>query len=227
MDIAHERAKARGDEGVVIVAKEQSSGRGRRDNKWVGPSGNLYFSFILKPKGSSKDIGQHSFVTAVALADTTKKLLKTNCHYQHKWPNDGLINDKKFSGTLLETSLGENGDVDYLIVGIGVNIVSAPDDKASLNEAAANVLTSEEFLTLYLKNLTDNLQLYREQGFAPIRTKWLQDAKGLHEDITVRLPQDTLKGVFNGLDDNGALLLSSEGGQKIIHAGDVFFGKEI
>lgn len=227
MDTAHEMARSNVQEGFVIVAKEQSDGRGRRANKWIGPLGNLYCSIILKPQGLSRDIGQHSFVAAVALADTVKKCLKPDLRYQHKWPNDGLLNDKKFSGILLEASLAPEGRVDYLIIGIGINIVSSPEDRAFLNDAAQTPFDSKALLEIYLQNLDLNLQSYREHGFAPVRAKWLKDAKGLHEDITVRLPQDTLKGFFNGLDDDGALILGLAEGQKTIHAGDVFFGKEI
>lgn len=227
MDVAHELARSHNPEGVVIVAKEQSDGRGRRDSKWFGPLGNLYFSSILRPPGLSRDVGQHSFILAVALAATVKKRIQENCRYQHKWPNDGLLNGKKFAGILLETSLAPEGRVDYLIAGVGINIASAPDDKIAFNNLSKEQLSSEEFLEFYLENLAHYLEIYREQGFSPIREAWLEDAKGLHEDITVRLPQDTLKGVFNGLDDNGALILGSADGQKLIHAGDVFFGKEI
>ena len=227
MDTAHERAKSHTSENPVIVAREQSGARGRRGNVWIAPPGNLYCSIIIKPQTDIKDVGQYSFIAAVALADIVKPLLDKEFTYQHKWPNDGLINDRKFAGFLIEGGINEVKER-YLVLGIGVNIVSAPPEKACLAEAGAVGFSSDELLKLYLQKLDEYLEFYRNKGFKPIRDAWIKDAKGLNQDITVRLPHETLQGVFNGLDETGALLLKlDKGGEKVIHSGEVFFGKDI
>lgn len=227
MDIARERGESGASEGTVIVAKEQTSGIGRRGNTWVGLSGNLYFSAIIKSI-VLKNIGQYSFIAAVALADTVKAKLKPGFTYTHKWPNDGLINDRKFAGILLQTGKSTATGDDFLNMGIGINVASAPDEKIAFKEASQEPLEAAEFLCNYLKSFEDNLEQYREHGFHVIRQKWLENAKGLNKPIEARLPTETLRGIFEDLDETGALLLRLDNdGQRVIHSGEVFFGNEL
>ncbi len=227
MDIAHERAEAGIEEGCVISAIEQTSGRGRRGSSWIPQTGNLYFSLVLRSI-TLKDIGQYSFIAAVALADIVTPRLKSGNIYKHKWPNDGLVNDRKFAGILLESGKTTSDDSDYLIIGVGINIVSAPDDRISFNEVANERFDRQQFLDLYLERLGRRIGEYRSHGFAAIRADWLENAKGLYNKMTVRLPNETFEGVFDGLDGDGALLLGLDNGlQKVVHSGEVFFGKDI
>lgn len=224
MDIAHDRAGNGCAEGRVIVADEQTRGHGRRGNAWVSPVGNLYCSIILRPELAIRNSGQISFLTAVVLADTVMPMLSDDHIYQNKWPNDSLIDGRKFAGILLEN--GTSGhQLDYLIIGIGVNIVTAPQDKIDLASVVKNPIGKDEFLNALTLNFTMRLDQWRKHGFAPIRQAWLTHAKGLGGDIQVRLPQGDLGGKFNGLDENGALLLGLDQGlEKVIHSGEVFFG---
>jgi BirA family biotin operon repressor/biotin-[acetyl-CoA-carboxylase] ligase len=228
MDTAHDRARNIAPfSNFVIVAREQNKARGRRGNIWIAPPGNLYCSIVLKPDTDLKDIGQYSFLAATALASIVKPRLQNGYVYKHKWPNDGLINDRKFAGILLESGINDSGE-NYLVIGIGVNLSSAPEDKICLGEALAHVFGSEEFLDMYLSSLSSHLAVYQERGFKPVREAWLEDARGLYENIIVRLPNETRKGVFTGLDETGALMLGLDhGGQEVIHSGEVFFGKGV
>ena len=228
MDVAHERARSGASEGLVIVAKDQNTGRGRHGNKWVGCSGNLYSSFILKPRVKLNDIGQFSFITAVALGQSVKPFLKRDIIFKNKWPNDCLLNDLKFAGILLETGLTLSGDLDYLVIGIGVNIANAPKGRNCIHNVAVEKIEASKFLKLLLENFNRILEIYRNEGFAKIRKIWLEDAKGIGQELTVRLADESFNGIFHGLDEQGALLLGLDNGsQKVIHSGEVFFRKEI
>jgi len=222
MDEVHKRAALGAPEGLVVVAGEQTKGRGRRGNEWVAPPGNLYFSLLLRPVTDLRFIGQYAFLAAVALARTTSSSLRSEFSYTHKWPNDGLLNGRKFAGILLEGGEG------HLALGVGVNIVSAPADKMAFNDAAARPYGAAEFLDVYLSHLSAILDQYAPEGFAPLRAEWLENAVGLNERITVRLPTARLEGIFNGLDEDGALLLGvADGTEKVIHSGEVYLRNEL
>ena len=228
MDVAHEAAREGCEEGLIIVAKEQNAGRGRQGNNWVGPPGNLYCSIVLRPRINIKDIGQYSFIVAVALGQSVNPLLKPGALYQNKWPNDCLIDGQKFAGILIETGLNQDNGVDYLIIGIGVNIANAPEGRNYLNNVFSQAIKAERFLPVFLENFGSVITLSHETGFHKIQELWLEEAKGVGAGLTVRLPNATLEGIFNGLDENGALLLGlDKGEQKVIHSGEVFYMKDI
>ena len=227
MDVAHETAKQGADEGVVIVTKEQNAGRGRHGNNWIGPPGNLYCSIILRPKIDIQNIGQYSFMVAVALGQSVAPLLKSGTVYQNKWPNDCLIDDQKFAGILIETGFNRNAELDYIAIGLGVNIANAPEGRNFLNNASDYNFNAEQFLPKFLESLESIINLSQEEGFHRIRELWLKNAKGLGDGLTVRLPNETLQGIFDGLDEDGALLLGlANGSQKMIHSGEVFYTKD-
>lgn len=215
-DLARERALNGAPEGTVIVAAAQTAGRGRSGNVWQTLKGNLFFSFVLRPNVAPADIGQFSFLVAVAL----NRVLKRSCaDVQNKWPNDILVAGKKIAGILLER------EDDALIVGVGVNVVSAPEDKISIHAAGGQDQSADSVLEGFLSALDDVFSLYADKGFAPLRQEWLDSAAGIGRAITVRLPSASINGVFEGLEAGGALRLRLESGEiKVIHSGEVFFG---
>lgn len=227
MDVARDRGESGSAEGAVVVAKDQTQGQGRLGNTWQNKPGNLYFSLILRSI-VLKDIGQYSFIAAVALADVVTPRLKPEHVYKHKWPNDGLVDNQKFAGILLHTGQTRETNETFLNLGVGINITSAPEGKTAFNMVASEEVTAPEFLQLYLQSLERNVQIYRKRGFPEIRAKWLKNARGLNEPMKARLPNGTFEGIFGGLDESGALLLMLDNGeQKVIHSGEVYFGNEI
>ncbi len=215
-DLARERAASGAPAGTVIVAAAQTAGRGRSGNSWLTLSGNLFTSFILRPDIAPAEIGQYSFLVAVAL----RRVIKRHCkNVENKWPNDILVGGKKIAGILLEK------EDDALIVGIGVNVVSAPEDKMSIHAAGGNAETAESILEAFLPEMNEVISAYDAQGFEPLRQEWLAAAANLNGPITVRLPSASLNGVFEGLEASGALRLRLASGEiKVIHSGEVFFG---
>lgn len=210
-------------EGVVVWAKEQTAGHGRRSRNWHSSRGNLFCSIILKPEKPLAEACQISFVATVALVEALDKLckLKACC----KWPNDVLVNGKKLSGLLLEVSGEEQSDI---ILGLGVNVATSPDKEVlypatSLKKEGADV-SVETVLEAFLLSFNNWYEIWKKEGFASVGKAWLSNAKGIGGKITVRLPAATLQGTFKGLDNNGALLLDIDGKTKKITAGDVFLG---
>lgn len=224
MDTLRERALSDYSEGVVIVAAEQTKGRGRGNNIWQAPLGNLSCSLLVRPQLHQNHAGQYSFVTACALQKTFAEFINPPHKAQNKWPNDILLNGIKAAGILLESDVENNGMISYLNIGVGVNIVYAPVDKIALNHVIASPVNATDFLSVFLNHLNKFISQYRMEGFKPIKDEWLKNAHALGEMIIVRLSHETINGVFKGLNDDGALILELETNKiRLIHSGDVYF----
>ena len=143
-----------------------------------------------------------------------------------KWPNDILIDGLKISGILLESNITESKP-DGLVVGIGLNIFNAPELATCLNDVARDAVYVNKVRDKVLEELDTAYTQWQEEGFAPIRAKWLENAHGLAAPITARLPNESYKGIFSGLTEDGSLILEQENGEeKIIHAAEVYFGED-
>ena len=216
-DLAHDRVRSGNSQGTVIFAKSQTAGRGRNGNSWETCAGNLFASVVLRPSVETAQIGQYSFLVAVALNRTFSQYLDETHPVRNKWPNDILIDGKKIAGILLEVADGA------LIVGIGVNIAAAPDGKICLHDVSRKRVKTDEFLAATLTHLDAVLHEYDCNGFDALREEWIGCAANLHRHITVRLPSGTLEGTFEGLGVNGALRLRLANNElKVIHSGEIF-----
>jgi BirA family biotin operon repressor/biotin-[acetyl-CoA-carboxylase] ligase len=209
--------------GTIVWAHAQTMGRGRQGNSWTSLPGNLFMTMILRPDKNAAVSGQLSFVAAVALAETIKEFLPPAVQIALKWPNDLLLNGKKAAGILLESDVNGVRSVDWIIVGIGVNVAGAPEGAVGFQDfgvtgvEAGQVL---EKLSLRLKSLYD---LWLKKGFDPIRAEWLNYAHNIGATINVRLPKETFSGKFVGIDVSGALQLElQDGSRRDISSGEVF-----
>jgi BirA family biotin operon repressor/biotin-[acetyl-CoA-carboxylase] ligase len=210
-------------EGLAIQSLQQTGGRGRHGNTWTSPMGNLYMSVLLRPKASAMQAGQMAFVVALALSEAIDEIIKQGPVKTLKWPNDILIDGRKVSGILLESKL-KGAQLDYLVVGTGVNIFTAPEGAIGLDEVKENNVFVNKFRDLYLEKLLAHYNLWQDKGFAPVREAWLKQAHGLGQEMTIRLPETIYKGVFKGVDENGSLQAEINGQIKIFTAGEVHFG---
>jgi BirA family biotin operon repressor/biotin-[acetyl-CoA-carboxylase] ligase len=146
-----------------------------------------------------------------------------------KWPNDALLNDGKLAGVLLEGS-GTGATLDWLAVGIGVNLADHPPadpDAAhpptSLQTALGCAPNPEDALTTIAASLDKWAATLVRDGFGSLRVAWLSRAVKLGETITARLPGKSLTGVFEDVDETGALILRAKGVRHQIHAADIYF----
>jgi BirA family biotin operon repressor/biotin-[acetyl-CoA-carboxylase] ligase len=167
-------------------------------------------------------------VTAVALAEAIAGLLPDGIETALKWPNDVLVGDAKVSGILLEAATAADRMIDWLVIGVGVNVSNCPTDTpyaaTSLQRAGATAVTTAVVLQAFAERFQSWYDAWHDQGFAPVRARWLALARGLGEAIEVRLDHETLHGRFAGLDASGALTLDIfEGPRRHITTGDLFF----
>ncbi len=225
-DEAKRLARSGAEQGTLVWALEQTAGRGRRAREWVSPRGNLYASLVLRPACPLDRAAQLGFVAALAVGDALAALVPGLRDPALKWPNDVLVAGRKIAGVLLEFEIGENGSLAFLIVGVGINLVSAPADAEF---PATSVLgeghrAPEPAATLegFARDFDSWARCWRAEGFAPVRAAWRTRARGLGEPIRVRLETTTLHGRFADIDHQGVLLLDTPDGRRRISVGDVF-----
>jgi BirA family biotin operon repressor/biotin-[acetyl-CoA-carboxylase] ligase len=224
------QARAGAPAGTVIVATRQTAGRGRRGRVWQSPAGNLYFSVLLRPSWPLARSPQLSFLAALAMGEAVIRTAPDAAKgLRYKWPNDILLDGAKLCGILLESaSVGQVPD--WMVIGVGLNIASCPENTPYPATALAAMGVSPAPLALlgeFLQSFDDWLACWKGQGFAPLRTAWLARAAGLDKPVTVRLEGQELAGVMRGLDESGALLLDAgDGTRHLVSAGDVFFPRK-
>jgi BirA family biotin operon repressor/biotin-[acetyl-CoA-carboxylase] ligase len=220
------RAGAAEPEGLVLRADAQEAGRGRRGRAWDSPPGNLYVSLLLRPDCRLAEGATVGFVAAVALGRVLRDL--TPAEVLHKWPNDLLIDGRKMSGVLLEAGTRPDGRLDWLVLGMGVNIRSHPEaglyPTTDLVRSGGPSLTPRQLLDRFLAVFGPAYDAWVAGGFRAIRSDWLAFAAGIGERVVARLEREEVAGHFADLDADGALILQLDGGrQRRIAAGDVFF----
>jgi BirA family biotin operon repressor/biotin-[acetyl-CoA-carboxylase] ligase len=213
-------------EGTVVWAREQTAGRGRRGRLWVSPPGNLYASLILRPLESPARAAQLGFATALALGEALGALLPAAVDLRCKWPNDVLVNGRKLAGILLESETAGAGVLDFLVIGVGVNLASSPPEvefpATSVAAEGVAIPAPGEVLAGFIHRFDRWLRRWRAQGFAAVRAAWLQRAMPLGGDMVVRLDGATLRGRFRDIDADGALMLDDGGVGRRVAAGEVF-----
>ena len=184
---------------TVVTANTQTKGRGRNGNKWESPKGNLYISVL------SREVITPllSFIAAISVREALGK-------GDLKWPNDVLVDGKKVAGILLESVEGE-----YAIIGIGINLAKAPKYAAVVEEDIKKVQD------ILLARLWHNIKEFKQKGFAGIRTKWLENAAFMGEEIKVNLQKSKLSGIFEGLTESGELILKTTTETKLISSGEI------
>ena len=209
-----------------VMSAQQTAGRGRRGRPWSSPRGNFYGTLAMRLDDEPAKRALRSFVAALALRDALSALTGAEAGLKLKWPNDVLLNGGKVAGILLENM----GDV--LCVGIGVNLIAGPDDLLVEPGAVAPVtVLAETGVRLSPDVLLNHLApafarweaVLNATGFAPLRKEFLTHAARLGTIITARTGTQVRQGRYDGLDENGALVLTTSQGQEIIPAAEVFF----
>jgi BirA family biotin operon repressor/biotin-[acetyl-CoA-carboxylase] ligase len=217
MDEARALALADAPHGSVVVAQVQRAGRGRSGREWLSPPGNLYMTAILRPNLDVRRAPELGFVVAVALADAVDKLAGAGSTV--KWPNDVLRRGAKLAGILLERL-----DGGAVLAGLGVNVAHAPADMPyPVTSLAAEgcYANTDSVLTALLRELAAGWDTWQTTGFDPVRQRWAARGPQRGAPLQVRLPGELVSGRFAGLAADGALLLDTAAGRRVLVAGDV------
>ena len=222
------RLAAAGERGPIwIIADRQTAGRGRRGRIWESPAGNLSATLFLRPEKPANTCAQLSFVAALAASDVVSRLAPL-ADVRVKWPNDVLADGRKIAGILLESTSIGNDRLEWLAVGIGINLAYFPVD----TDFPATALTMLGRDGIGVRDASTRLaaawcgwyDIWQGDGFSRIRDVWLSRAARLGELIRARLASGETSGVFEGIDENGALIIREVWGRtRVIAAGEVFF----
>jgi BirA family biotin operon repressor/biotin-[acetyl-CoA-carboxylase] ligase len=210
-------AEAGAPEGTFVWAREQTGGRGRRGRRWASPIGNLYCSTILRPECSAPRAAELGFIAALAVAD----LVRDGRAVRVKWPNDVLVDGGKLAGILPESSIAQDGRVEHVVLGIGVNVDFAPSLPEMRYPGAILGGTVEAAAEGLAAGLARWLVEWRQSGFEAIRAAWLERAGPLGAEVDVKLGEELVRGAFAGMDHDGALMLETPNGPRRIVSGEL------
>ena len=207
-------------EGDWLVADRQSAGRGRQGRGWYDGYGNFMGSTIVRIHPGQPPAHTLSLLTAVALFDTIHTLVPALHRLVLKWPNDLLIGDAKLSGILLEA------ERDAVVIGVGVNLVSAPqlpDRKSAALTQFGPAPNRDAFAESLAAHFATELERWRTYGLEPLVRSWNAASMPSGTPISVHEPDGgRVSGKFDGLEPDGSMRLRlADGSTRVIHAGDV------
>jgi BirA family transcriptional regulator, biotin operon repressor / biotin---[acetyl-CoA-carboxylase] ligase len=213
--------------GEVVVADEQTAGRGRRGRGWNSPAGlNLYFSAVLRPELPPQRAAELTLVAAVAVAET---LREAGAAAHIKWPNDIQVEGRKIAGILTELS-ADPDQVNFVVLGVGLNLNARRSDfppevaevATSLSEIRAGPVPRALIAAALWTRLEQWLDRHQDEGFEPVRQAWAELSSTLGQEIWVRTERREFSGTAEGMDEAGALLVRlADGGLERVIAGDV------
>lgn len=228
-DIAYELAEKGMKEGGVVLADEQSKGKGRHGRIWSSPpKGGIYMSCVLRPRIALNEVPKITLLAAVAVAKAVRELSGLNALI--KWPNDILINGKKACGILTEMK-AEQDRTDFIILGIGINVNTKhkdlPKGATSLKEELRHTdrdggVSRVELTKKVLENLEKDYMLLDKRGFKAIIEEWRHFSAMLGSRIKVAFQHRTIEGQAHDIDPDGALIVRLESGVlERVSSGDV------
>ena len=212
--------------GTVVVADQQSAGRGRRGRTWASPAGaNLYFTVLLRPKIAPDKASMLTLVMALAVAEGIRSIAIPGI----KWPNDIVIDGRKVCGILTEMSLSaEQGSIDHLVIGVGVNVAKQEFPKelqgyaVALEEFTCKVNRSE-----LLNAILEQFEGYYEQFCTQADLSSLKnsyDALLVNYGRQVRVldPKGEYDSIARGIRPTGELIVELPDGEtRDVYAGEV------
>lgn len=222
---AIEHAKRGADEGLCIIARQQTAGRGRHGRTWVSEKdAGLYFSVVLRPSVETSFLPLITLMSGVAVYDT---LHEYGVSADIKWVNDILVGKDKIAGILAETAETSKGLA--VIVGIGINLISS-NFPAKITEISTSI-ELETGQTPKADEIANTLTRYfayfyeilnGKDGPRNILGEWRKRSTYFSgKNVRVVLDKETLTGVTDGLEPNGALRLKTSTGLRIVQAGNV------
>ena len=214
------------DSGVICLAEQQTSGRGRRGRTWVSPfGGNLYLSLLWRFANGAAQLAGLSLAMAIAI---TRALRESGLNtVAVKWPNDILVSKRKLAGILLEIA-GEASGPCFVVVGVGLNIRASTAEMATVNQpwidlqsALGGRVARNELAARIINHLFAAIQEFERDGLTPFLGEWENLDGYAGQEVVLHLPDGEIQGMVRGVDTSGALLLAHEGKVRRFHSGEI------
>jgi len=203
---------------LAVWTAEQPGGRGRSGRNWTGTRGNLMVSLLLHPDRAPAEAGSMALVAGLAVADCARSWGK---NARIKWPNDVLLEDAKLAGILVEAG-SNGGKLDWVILGIGLNLAEAP----ALGRPTACIGADVPVEAALEQVVEAVLRRYREWlygGFRAVREEWLERAAWLGRTVRIGEGQGAVEGIMQTVDPDGSLVVcDATGVERRLAAGEVF-----
>ncbi len=217
--IAHELARNGSAHGTIVIADEQTDGKGRMDRSFHSKSGKgLWMSLLIRPQILPYLAPQLTLLTATVLAETLDDLYGIQA--QIKWPNDVLIEEQKAAGILTEMH-AEQDQIQYVIIGLGLNVFHQKEDfqEDLVRKATSLQLHTKEEVDLQqlaqaiLQTFEQQYALFIEGGFDDIKEKWEKYGYKIGELISITTMKESWTARFLGIAEDGALITQKDGEQ--------------
>ncbi|PAF38654.1 biotin--[acetyl-CoA-carboxylase] ligase [Terribacillus saccharophilus] len=203
--------------GTVVIADQQTSGKGTKGRSWHSPAGTgIWMSLIIRPEFGPREAAQLTLAAAVAI---TRVFRQNDIDASIKWPNDIYLGGKKLAGILTEMQ-AEQDYIQHIVLGIGINInqtVSEIDPDIRNKATSLRIETNKEWkrqelIHLIWKEFEDVYSLYIKRGFQDIRDEWMQYALRLGHRVKAATPTTVFEAVFRGIGEDGELILENDDG---------------
>lgn len=229
-DSTNTRAKKLAEEGslhgTLVVADEQTGGRGRRGRDWESQKGiSIYMSFVLKPEIEPGNASTLTLVTALAVAEGIEKT--TGLHCQIKWPNDVVVNGKKVCGILTEMST-QIDYINYIVIGIGINVQneSFPGElgkiATSLYLESGKKQNRAEIIEAVLEAFEKYYEIYLEtQDMQKLVQPYNEKLANMKKQVRVLDPKEPYEGKAMGITSKGELIVDTWEARKLVSSGEV------
>ena len=208
----------------LVLAEQQTAGRGRRGRKWVSPfAQNLYYSLVLRIDGGLRQLEGLSLVVGLAVMQALRKSGVQGASL--KWPNDVLVEQKKIAGILLEL-VGDPADICHVVLGIGVNVNMQKADEVdqqwtSVHLETGSAVDRNRLVAQLGLQLRYYLERHRDTGFTALQEEWEQNHAWQGRAVSLIAGVNQVDGVVLGVDPQGALRLSVDGVEKIYSGGEL------
>lgn len=218
--------------GSIVISEQQTHGRGRQNRKWVSPRGGIWLSVLLKPNFEISQASLFPMLTSLALAISIEKVLKLKPKL--KWPNDLTLDNKKVAGILVDASI-ESNQIDYLVIGVGINFKIQPSTISKIVKNSGNfygittLVTKKEkaepilLLQAFLHELEQLYSKLVAGNTYGIKNEWEKRSSTIGRKVKISSPSGETKGKATGIDDDGALLISSKGKTQRLLVGDISY----
>ncbi|MBF8758351.1 bifunctional biotin--[acetyl-CoA-carboxylase] ligase/biotin operon repressor BirA [Pseudomonas guariconensis] len=208
----------------LVLAEQQTAGRGRRGRQWVSPfAENLYYSLVLRVEGGMRQLEGLSLVVGLAVMRTLQAFGLSGVGL--KWPNDLLVGERKIAGILLEL-VGDPADVCHVVLGIGINVNMQSNDQVdqqwtSMKRETGVSIDRNRLVAQLNHQLQHELARHRRYGFAAFQEEWEYANLWQGRKVSLIAGINRIDGIVLGVDGQGALRLDVDGVEKSFSAGEL------
>ena len=208
----------------LVLAEQQTAGRGRRGRTWVSPfAQNVYYSLVLRIEGGLRQLEGLSLVVGLAVMQALRDLGVQGAAL--KWPNDVLVGRKKIAGILLEL-VGDPADICHVVIGIGINVnmqqAAEVDQQWTSVQLETGAPVDRNYLVAQLSlQLQSHLERHKAFGFSALQEEWERNHLWQGRAVTLIAGVNQIDGIVLGIDHQGALRLNVDGVEKIYSGGEL------